>query len=320
MNFLFKIAVRNIFRNKRRSLMTGSAVAAGALAMLLFGAFTTYLFAGFETNLVQRIGHLTVNRAGFFLYGAGNPTAYAIDDYQATMDLIAHDAVLAPMINVLTATQSLAGIAGNFSGENDAAKTFIGIGLVPSNRDRMRQWDQFKIGAAQPPDLRLSDADETRGVMGLGLARILGLCARLGLAELRGAAAQPEIASAAPPAQRRCRSELSRRWHIATPSQARRRTPCRGSTSWPRPPAAPRMSSASMSPAPSRRESRNSTTTTSRCTSLWRSNSSMDAASTRSRRSCFSFVAARICQPRGPGWCRCSRPITSISRFATLAN
>ena len=38
---LFKIAFRNILRNRRRSLMTGSAVAVGALAMLLFGAFIT---------------------------------------------------------------------------------------------------------------------------------------------------------------------------------------------------------------------------------------------------------------------------------------
>ena len=35
---LFKIAFRNILRNRRRSLMTGSAVAVGTLAMLLFGA------------------------------------------------------------------------------------------------------------------------------------------------------------------------------------------------------------------------------------------------------------------------------------------
>ena len=36
---LFKIAFRNILRNRRRSAMTGSAVAVGTLAMLLFGCF-----------------------------------------------------------------------------------------------------------------------------------------------------------------------------------------------------------------------------------------------------------------------------------------
>ncbi|HTP81904.1 MAG TPA: FtsX-like permease family protein [Alphaproteobacteria bacterium] len=183
MRQLLKIAFRNILRNRRRSAMTSSAVAAGALAMLLFGGFTSYIFAGLETNNVQRIGHLTVFRAGYFLFGAGNPAAYGIDRYRDVLKLIGTDPVLEPMIAVLTPTQSLVGIAGNFSDEVDASKTFLGVGLIPSDRDRMRQWDQFGIGAARPPDPLLADTDETRGVMGLGLARILGLCARLGLAD-----------------------------------------------------------------------------------------------------------------------------------------
>jgi putative ABC transport system permease protein len=181
MRLILKIALRNILRNRRRSLMTGSAVAAGALATLLFGGFVAYIFAGLETNNVQRIGHLTVFRSGYFLFGAGNPAAYGIDHYRDVMDLIGHDPVLQPLLNVMTPTQSLLGIAGNFSGENDASKTFIGEGLIPSDRDRMRRWDEFGTGATSPPDRRLSDQDETRGLIGFGLARILGLCGSLQL-------------------------------------------------------------------------------------------------------------------------------------------
>jgi putative ABC transport system permease protein len=183
MKLLLKIALRNILRNRRRSLMTGSAVAAGALAMLLFGGFASYIFAGLETNNVQRLGHLTVFRAGYFLFGAGNPAAYGIDNYREVMERLGHDPVLRPMIHVITPTQSLVGIAGNFSGDNDASKTFIGTGLIPSDRDRMRQWDEFGVGIPYRPDPRLSDGDETRGLIGLGLARILALCAPLALAD-----------------------------------------------------------------------------------------------------------------------------------------
>ena len=84
---LFKIAFRNILRNRRRSLMTGSAIAVGAMAMLVFGCYISYIFAAFETGLVQRIGHLTVFRSGYFVFGAGNPAAYGIDDYQGVMTL-----------------------------------------------------------------------------------------------------------------------------------------------------------------------------------------------------------------------------------------
>ena len=181
MKLLLKIALRNILRNRRRSLMTGSAVVAGVLATLLFGGFAAYIFAGLETNNVQRIGHLTIFRAGYFLFGAGNPATYGIDRYRDVMALIGNDPVLRPMINVMTPTQSVLGIGGNFSGENDASKTFIGIGLIPSDRDRMRRWDEFGTGSTYPPDPRLSDNDDTQGLIGFGFARILGLCGPLGL-------------------------------------------------------------------------------------------------------------------------------------------
>ncbi len=183
MNLLFKTAARNILRNSRRSLMTGSAVAAGALAMVLFGGFVGYIFAGLETSNVQRLGHLSVFRTGYFLFGSGNPSAYGIDDYRKVMALISQDAVLRPLLNVVTPTQSLVGIAGNFSDGNEASKTFLGVGLVPSERDRMRQWDEHRTGQVRPVDHRLSDGDETRGLVGVGLARILGLCGPLHVAQ-----------------------------------------------------------------------------------------------------------------------------------------
>ncbi|HEY2275509.1 MAG TPA: FtsX-like permease family protein [Steroidobacteraceae bacterium] len=194
MNLLLKIAFRNMLRNLRRSLMTGSAVAAGALALLLFGGFAAYIFAGLETNNVQRIGHLTVFRAGYFLLGAGNPAAYGIDHYRDVMSLIERDPVVGPMINVITPTQSLVGIAGNFSGSVEASKTFLGTGLIPSNRERMRQWDEFRASAGYAPDRRMSDDDPSRGEIGVGLARVLGLCGPLGL---RGCPALPAVRASA---------------------------------------------------------------------------------------------------------------------------
>ena len=179
MKLLFKTAARNILRNARRSLMTGSAVAAGALAMVLFGGFVSYIFAQLETNSVQRLGHLNVFRTGYFLFGSGNPAAYGIDDYRQVIDVISKDVVLRPLVNVVTPTQSLVGIAGNFSSGNEASKTFLGVGLIPSARDRMRQWDERNTGQVGARDDRLSDSDETRGLVGVGLARILGLCGPL---------------------------------------------------------------------------------------------------------------------------------------------
>ena len=181
MSTILKVAFRNILRNRRRSFMTGSAVAAGALAMLLFGGFANYIFTSLETRSVQQTGHLTVFRSGYFLFGAGNAAAYGIDNYRGLVDDIRNDVELGPMINVVTPTQSLLGIAGNFADGNDASKTFLGIGVVASDRDRMRQWDEFRTGLVTPPDPRFSDQEESHGLVGLGLARILLLCRPLAL-------------------------------------------------------------------------------------------------------------------------------------------
>jgi putative ABC transport system permease protein len=179
---LFKIAFRNIVRNSRRSLMTVSAIAVGAVAMILFGEFMANVTRGFLTQTVERSGHLSVFKTGYFNFGAGNPAAYGISDYAGVIRLIGEDPVLKPMLNVVTPTITLFGIAGNF--DIDASKTFFGLGFVPSDRDRMRHWDQYRLFAGRPwVESGLRDDDETVGAVGVGLARVLGLCESLKLAD-----------------------------------------------------------------------------------------------------------------------------------------
>ena len=163
-----KIAFRNIFRNTRRSVTTLLTIAIGATAVLVFGAYITYIQYGVQTSSVQRTGHLQVFRNGYFNYGTGAPAEWGIDNYQQVLQLIRNDA-----------TQSLAGIAGNF--ENNTSKPFFGTGFVPSERDRMKQWNEYGTGSQGLKRSGLKDNDLTQGITGAGLVRILGLCDRLHL-------------------------------------------------------------------------------------------------------------------------------------------
>lgn len=173
-----KIAFRNVLRNRRRSAMTFLAIAVGAVGIILFGEFVRFVTAGLETNAVQRAGHLTVFRSGYFAFGSGNPAEFGIDDYPRVVKLIREDPVLAPRLSLVTPIVSLAGIAGNF--ELDASKTFFGVGVVPSERDRLQRWDEHGVSRRRVlPESGLRDDDETRGLIGVGLARVLGLCERL---------------------------------------------------------------------------------------------------------------------------------------------
>lgn len=129
---LFKIAFRNILRNGRRSLMTASAIAVGAIAMILFGEYVAFVMVGLETGAVINSGHLTVFHKGYFDFGSGNPSAYSIGKYQDVIRLIENDPELKPEVSVVTPTVSLFGIAGNFA--IDTSKTFFGTGYVGSDR------------------------------------------------------------------------------------------------------------------------------------------------------------------------------------------
>ncbi len=179
---LFKIAFRNILRNARRSAMTMGAVAVGAIALILFGEFMADLTTAFQTSLVQT-GHFSVFRTGYFDFGAGNPGAYGISDYTGLIHLLEQDRELKPLLRIVTPAIRLYGIAGNF--DIDVSTTFLGAGMVPSDRERMREWDEYHVmrnWRQQPTANGLRDDDETRAVVGTGLARILGLCRELSIA------------------------------------------------------------------------------------------------------------------------------------------
>jgi putative ABC transport system permease protein len=189
---LFKIAFRNILRNARRSLMTLLAIAVGGVSMVLFGEFVGFVRASLETNAVQNVGHLTIYRRGFFDYGAGNPAAFGIRDYARVVKLVADDPAIVPALRVITPTVSLTGIVGNF--EIDTSKTFLGTGYVPADRETMRRWDEHGVSSRRAlEDSGLRADDESRGVVGVGLARVLGLCGPL---HILHCPARPDLSAA----------------------------------------------------------------------------------------------------------------------------
>jgi putative ABC transport system permease protein len=194
---MLKIAFRNIFRNRRRSLMTLLAITIGTVATLLFGAFTSDMMLSMQTSTVRRTGHLAVFHDGYFDYGSGNPAAYGIADYRNLLTLITGDPVLKPLIAVATPTQTIFGIAGNYAA--NTSKTFFGDGIVPSDRARMRQWNEYSVGDALPP-IALADDDPEGGVIGLGLGRILGFCELLTIPDCPPPRAGKERPPAAPAA------------------------------------------------------------------------------------------------------------------------
>lgn len=171
-----KLAVRNLIRNRRRSLTTILAMVIGMIALLLFGGFISSIYFGLQTGIVQTQGHLHIYKEGYLEYGSSRPSDYFIDDYKAVINTINKDEYLKQNIQVITPVVSLTGIAGNYSA--DSSKTFIGSGVIPSDKNKMGSWDEHDLGTKQSP-LGLNDNNISEAVVGLGMAKMLNLCKSL---------------------------------------------------------------------------------------------------------------------------------------------
>lgn len=167
------LAVRNLLRNRRRSLATLLAMAIGATSILLFGGFSTNVNYELHTRHVQKGGHLQIQHRDFYLYGSGNPTAYGIADYTSILAAIQSDEALHKMVLVATPTLQFSGIAGNYAA--GVSRTIMGTGFVAEDINRMRHWNDFDLRTKAPLSA-LEGAAADAAVVGTGVARVLQLC------------------------------------------------------------------------------------------------------------------------------------------------
>jgi putative ABC transport system permease protein len=172
------LASRNLLRNRRRSLATLLALGIGCAAVLLFGGYSKNIEYSLQTAYVRTGGHLQIQHRDFFQYGSGNPTAYGIDGYRRIIDAIRNDPVLRDIVVVATPTLQFGGIAGNY--KRGVSRTMVGLGLVPEDQRRMRDWNDFDLPLVFPPS-PLEGAAADAAIVGTALARVLQLCESLKL-------------------------------------------------------------------------------------------------------------------------------------------
>jgi putative ABC transport system permease protein len=170
------LALRNLLRNRRRSLATLLAMAIGSTSILLFGGFSANINYNMHTHHVQTGGHLQIQHRDFYQYGSGNPTAYGITDYAKILEAIQNDTVLRNMVLVASPTLQFGGIAGNYA--EGVSRTIIGNGFVAADVNRMRLWNDFNLKTKLAP-FALEGAPADAAIVGIGVARVLQLCEAL---------------------------------------------------------------------------------------------------------------------------------------------
>ena len=180
MMMTLNLALRNLLRNRRRSLATLLAMAIGSTSILLFGGFSANVNYELHTRHVRKDGHFQIQHRDFYLYGSGNPTAYGITDYTQIMGAINTDEMLRDMVLVVTPALQFGGIAGNYTAS--VSRTVIGNGFVAADINKMRKWNDFGLQTLAPMSA-LEGASPDAAVVGIGVARVLQLCDTLKIAD-----------------------------------------------------------------------------------------------------------------------------------------
>jgi len=192
-----QIAYRNICRNKRRSLMTVLAIAVSSVSVLLFGGNISSIIYTLQTGYVRTSGHIHIYKKGYSTYGATNPAAYGMEDYEKITGIINSDPALKPQLRLVMPFLAFQGIAGNFTA--DTSQSFFGMGIVPSLFEKLMTWDQYHLKVTKTDvSTGLKDEDLSGGVIGYGMAERLDLCGDLHLEDCIAPPAKKETPDSAP--------------------------------------------------------------------------------------------------------------------------
>ena len=167
------LALRNLLRNRRRSLTTLLAMIVGLTSILLFGGYRSNIIYGIESGFIQGSGHLQIQHKNYYLEGGDNPTAYGIADYQHIIELVRQDPVLMPLLTMVTPTLQLGGLAGNFAA--GVSRSVFAVGMVPDERSKMEKWNDYGL-VSYVKSLALVGTNSDSVVIGEGVAKKLKLC------------------------------------------------------------------------------------------------------------------------------------------------
>lgn len=160
--FALIIALRNLTRDRVRSVVSLCAIAFGVIALLLSGGFIEWIFLDMrETTILSRLGHVQITKPGFLAGGTADPFAFLLPDDSSKMAIVSAQ----PQVRAVTPRLSVSGMISR----GEATISFLGEGVDPEKELLVSQ--QLNISQGQ----NLSSQDPKGVIMGEGLAANLDL-------------------------------------------------------------------------------------------------------------------------------------------------
>ncbi len=162
MPIYLKLAIRNVFRNRRRTLITVAAMGFGAAAIILFGGFVNAVYWGVrESTIRSQVGHIQLYRKGFSEKGNLAPFDYLISDYPA----LRAELIKIEHVKTVTARLGLSGLVST----GDTTTSFVGTGVNPEGETELSSLAVIVEGRD------LASRDPRGIILGVGLARAFGV-------------------------------------------------------------------------------------------------------------------------------------------------
>lgn len=164
-----KLSLRNILRNKRRSLFTIVTISIGFASIGLYYGYLhhTYWALGYLAIHGEGLGHLRINKAGWKQYSKTDKVKYMFtyEETQKIMKIVGEEEGV-----ILSTPQiQLAGLVSN----GEISTLFIGQGVVPKD-DRILQTQRW-IRYAKINGKALTEDDLPGVEMSKGLSKYLNL-------------------------------------------------------------------------------------------------------------------------------------------------
>jgi putative ABC transport system permease protein len=129
----FKIALRNLIKNRRRSIITICAILFGYAGINLFDGFKEYMYDVIRETTIyaETRGHLTIFKKGFLDKGKLDPLPYLLSPEE--MNAIEKICRKTPQVILVTPQLQISGLVSN----GTLTTIFVAQGYVPSTEDVM---------------------------------------------------------------------------------------------------------------------------------------------------------------------------------------
>lgn len=166
-----RLALRNVFRNRRRTLITLSSVVLGSAALIAFDGYRNFAEWGLrEMYIRSQLGHIQIYKKGYRASKGMNPYAYLIANPEEIKKTIAE--TLGERLKVVTARLELHGLITR----GGQSFNFIAQGIEVANERKMSALDDGTSSALKVKRGQTLADDEVGSVLlGNELCEALGV-------------------------------------------------------------------------------------------------------------------------------------------------